>query len=59
MHEVDPSYYIRSTWCLYRLASNVPFIARVTNSLSTFVYYLELSNFLSEFHLSVSCLSVL
>ena len=34
------------------LATDVPFIACVINSLSTFTYYLDLSNFILEFGLS-------
>ena len=46
MHEADHAYSIRSTWSLHRLATDVPFIACVINSLSIFAYDLDLSNFL-------------
>ena len=32
MHEADHAYSIRSTWLLYRLATDVPSIACVINS---------------------------
>ena len=49
MHEAEHAYSIRSTWWL---ANDVLFIACVINSPSTFTYYLDLSNFISEFGLS-------
>ena len=52
MQEADHAYSIRSTWLLHRLATDVPFIACVVNSPSTFTYYLDLSNFVSESGLS-------
>ena len=52
MHEADHAYSIQSTWSLHRLATDVPFIACVINSLSIFVYNLDLSNFLLESGLS-------
>ena len=45
MHEADHAYSMRSTWCLHRLATDVPFIAYVINLPCTFTHYLELSNF--------------
>ena len=48
MHEADHAYSIRSTCCLHRLATDVPFMTCVINSLSTFTYYLDLLNFISE-----------
>ena len=44
MHGADHAYSIWSTWGLHRLATDVPFIACVINSPSTFTCYLELSN---------------
>ena len=41
MHEADHAYSIRSTWCLHRLAADVPFITCVTNVPFTFTHYLE------------------
>ena len=45
MHEADHAYSIRSTWWLYRLATDVSLIACVINLPCTFAHYLELSNF--------------
>ena len=44
MYEADYTYSIRSTWWLYRLATDVPFIA--FNLPFTFADYLDLSNFI-------------
>ena len=52
MHKADRSYSIWSTWCLHRLATDVPFIACVIDSPSTFTYYLDISNFILESGLS-------
>ena len=52
IHGVDYAYSIRSTRSLHRLSTDVPFVTCVINSLSTFVYYLHLSNFLPDFGLS-------
>ena len=45
MHEADHTYSIRSTWWLHRLATDVPFIARVINLPCTFTQYLDLSSY--------------
>ena len=45
MHEADLAYSISSTWRLYRLATDVPFIAYVINLPCTFTHHLKLSNF--------------
>ena len=65
MHEADHAYSIRSTWRLYRLATNVPSIACVINWQSIFVNNLDLLNFLlesglpySDFYLSACLLLV-
>ena len=47
-HEADHVYSIWSTWLLHGLATDVPFIACVINSLSTFTYYLDLLNVILE-----------
>ena len=52
MHEADHAYSIQGTWWLHRLATDVPSIARVINSPSTFTNYLDLSKFISESGLS-------
>ena len=49
MHVADRAYSIQSTWWLHRLATNVPFIACVINSLSVVFYDLDLSKFLLTF----------
>ena len=47
------NFSIWSTWWLHRgLATDVPFIACVINSPSTFTYHLDLSNFILESGLS-------
>ena len=45
MHEEDHAYSIPSTWCLHRLATDVPFIACVINLPCTFNLYLDMSSF--------------
>ena len=62
MHEAEHAYPFRSTLWLHRSVTDVSF--SVINSLSIFVYKLDLSNFLSESGLScffefVSCWSIL
>ena len=52
VNEADHAYSIRSTWWLHRLATDVTFIACVINWSCTFIYYLDLSNFISESELS-------
>ena len=52
MHEADHAYSIQNTWRLHLLATDVPLIACVINSPSTFTYYFDLSNFISESGLS-------
>ena len=45
-HEADHAYSSQSTWWLYWLATDVLFIVCAINSLSIFVYNLDLPNFL-------------
>ena len=52
MHGADHAYSIWSFWWLHRLATDVPSIACVINSLSTFAYNLNLSSFVLESGLS-------
>ena len=42
VHEADHAHSIQSTWLLHRLAMDVPFVACVINSTSTFVHHLDL-----------------
>ena len=44
MQETDHTYSIRSTWLLHRLATDVPFIARVINLPCTLNRYLDMSS---------------
>ena len=52
MHEADHTCSNRNNWLLHRLTTDVPSIACIINSPSTFTYYLDLLNFISEFGLS-------
>ena len=48
MNEADHTYSIWNTWYFQQLVTNVPFVACVSNSLSTFTCYLDLSNSILE-----------